>query len=334
MKKHYPYFLLAFALIILYFSIKIVQPFIIAILTGIVLAYICFPFYKILLKYIKNKTITSLIISILLLLIIIIPSVYIINALIKEGLILYNSIDFNQIQTLLIEKLNLELTPTLKTNIDALTKTTILNLINFGSEFLKTLPQRILNFFIIIFTFFFALRDGEGIIEKTKKLAPFKIEHKNKAFNKIKTTIDSLIYGEIAISILEGIIASAGFYLIGIRAPIFLGLIVAIFALLPIIGPAAVYIPIVIYNFLIGDITTAIILLLFGILILSVLLDTTLKPKLLGLKGHIHPMIIIIGVFGGITLFGLVGLMLGPIILVLLQLTAEIYFGIQNDIKS
>ena len=330
-KKYYPYFLLAFSLIILYFAFVIFQPFIIATITGFLLAYILYPLYKWLLKRIKNETLTAIITTIILVLVIVIPLALILNTLIKEALNLYNTLDLEALKTLISTTLDIHL-PEL--NLDQIIKDTLLTIASSTSEIILSLPQKILNFFVMLFFFFFSLRDGSKLVEKVKRKLPLKKSHKNQIFKKIRSTIDSLVYGEIIISVVEGIIASLLFFLLGIDSPIFFGLLVGIFALLPLIGPASVYIPIGIYKYLQGEYLVATLTLVLGFSLLSILLDTIIKPKVLGMKGHIHPLIIIIGVFGGLTIFGLPGLILGPIILVILQLMVQIYFGLNNETKS
>ncbi len=323
--KYTQYFYLAFALIILYFTLKIINPYINALLSSIVLAFIFYPLYQWLLKYIKNKTICSLIVTIILILIIIVPSAYILNTIITEGANLYNT-DFKTAKDLLINKLNINLSPEIEENLNDLIRNAVLTIIDLTSEFLLSLPQMFLNFFIMIFVFFFSFKDGEKIIKYLRETLPIDETHKKAVIERIQTTISSLVYGEIAISFLEGVVASLGFYFIGINSPLFLGLIVAIFAILPLIGPAVVYVPLAIYQFMQGEILTGIILLTFGFLILTLLLDLIVKPKLLGMKGHIHPIVILLGVLGGLSVFGLSGLILGPVILVLFILIIEIFF--------
>ncbi len=330
-KKYYPYFLLAFALIIVYFAFTIFQPFIIATITAFILAYIFYPFYLWMLKKIKNETLTALLVTIILVLVIVIPLALIINTLIQEALNLYVTIDIGMIKNLIVEKLNIHL-PEL--NLDEIIKNSLLAIANESSNLILSLPQKILNFFVMLFFFFFSLRDGSKVVENIKKKIPLKSSHKNKIFKKVRSTIDSLVFGEIIISIVEGIVASILFYFLGISSPIFFGMLVGIFALLPLIGPAAVYFPIAIYKILIGEYLIGALIWILGFLILSFFLDTIVKPKVLGMKGHIHPLVIIIGVFGGLTVFGLAGLILGPIILVVLQLMTEIYFGLNNETKS
>ncbi len=169
------------------------------------------------------------------------------------------------------------------------------------------------------------------MIEKTFKLLPLDLHHKKRLAKKLGATVKSLFYGEIAISVIEGIVASIGFYLLGVPAPFIWGIVVGLVALLPGIGPTFIWGPMAVIYFLIGETTTAIYLGLFGFIILSILLDTVARAKILGMKGHIHPLIILVGVLGGLSVFGLIGLILGPLILVILELTVEIYLEMKHE---
>ncbi|MBT4174632.1 AI-2E family transporter [archaeon] len=325
LNKYTSYFYIAFAVVILYFTLKIINPYINALLSSIVLSFIFYPVYRWLHKYIKNKTICSLIVTIALILILLVPSAYILNTIITEAASLYNT-DFQTAKDLLIDKLNINLSPEVEESLNDLIRNAVLSIIDLTSEFLLSLPQMFINFFIMVFVFFFSFKDGEKIVKYFRESLPIDEGHKKAVIKKIQTTISSLVYGEIAISLIEGVVAAIGFYLIGVNSPIFFGLIVAIFALLPLIGPTIVYVPLAIYQFMQGEILTGIILLAFGFFVLTLLLDLIVKPKLLGMKGHIHPIIILLGVLGGLSVFGLPGLIIGPVILVLFILIIEIFF--------
>ena len=155
--------------------------------------------------------------------------------------------------------------------------------------------------------------------------------NKKRILKKVDSTVKSLFYGEIAISLIEAIVASIGFYLIGVDSPLIWGIIVGFVALLPAIGPTIIWAPMAIIYFLLGDITTSILVGLFGLLILTISLDTIARAKILGLQGHIHPIIILVGVLGGLAAFGVIGLIIGPLILVLLELTLEIYMETRHE---
>jgi len=331
LKKHSKYFLLGLFILLVIGAFLIVKPFIISILTSLILGYIFFPIYKKLNSLIKQPTVSSLIMLALLILILVVPTFFFVNMVISEGSSLYQSFGTTDVSTFFEDTFKIELGEKAEERIASIMEQGTDYFVLEASEFILTLPKKIISIIIMLFILFFVFTKGEYVMNEFKKAMPIEESHKTRVFNKVRITIDSLVYGEIAISVLEGVVATIGFYFLGVQAPVLWGSIVAIVALLPAIGPLIVWIPLAIIAFLQGDIALGIGLALFGLFILTLLLDMILKPKVLGYKGHIHPIIILLGVLGGLGLFGLVGLILGPVILVLLMLLVDIY--IKEGIK-
>ncbi|MSR86275.1 AI-2E family transporter, partial [Candidatus Woesearchaeota archaeon] len=199
------------------------------------------------------------------------------------------------------------------------------------SEFIFSIPELIVSFFIMLFVFFFALRDGETIISKAKQLIPLEEHYKKRFEKKITSSIESLFYGTMVLAAIETIVAIIGFYFLGISAPILWGFVVGLTAVLPGIGATVIWIPMAIIAYFQGNTINAIIIALFGFLILSTLIDTFLRAKILGMRTETHPLIIIVGVLGGISAFGFIGLFIGPLILSLFELILEIYTEKKNE---
>ena len=325
LKAHSKYFLLALFVVLLIGSILIVRPFVSAALTALVLGYIFFPVYRWINKRIKMPNVSALIMTFLLLFIIIVPAFLFSTMLVQEATGFYQTFEPTSVTSFMETHFNLELGVSAQEKMADVVDQGINYLIAAASDFIFSLPMKIVNFIIMLFIFFFVFKDGEKIIKQVKDSFPIQDSHKTRVFSKIQNTIDSLVYGEIVISILEGAVAVLGFWLLGVPSPWLWGTIVAVVALLPAIGPLIVWVPIAVVFFLLGDVATAVGVALFGLIILTILLDMILKPKVLGYKGHIHPIIILLGVLGGIGLFGLTGIILGPIILVLLILLIDIY---------
>ena len=325
LKKHSKYFLFALFILLLIGAFLIVKPFISAILTSLVLGYIFFPVYKWLNRRIKKPTVSALLMILLLLIIIFVPAFFFFNMLFGEVAAWYGSYQSTDIAIFFQEHFNVILEESALENIDNVLGDIQTYVFTEVSSFVFSLPVKIIGFVIMMFIIFFVFRDGEKIVNAFKKTMPIEESHKYRVFKKVETTVNSLVYGEIAISVLEGIVAIIGFWLLGVSSPVLWGLVVAIVALLPAIGPLIVWLPMSIIMFLQGDVIPAIGIFLFGAIILTLLLDIVIKPKVLGYKGHIHPIIILLGVLGGLTVFGLTGIILGPVILVLLILVVEIY---------
>ncbi|MAG77895.1 hypothetical protein CL616_00860 [archaeon] len=325
LRKHSKYFLFAFFVVLLIGAFLIVKPFIVAILTSVILGYIFFPVYAWINKKIKRPNVSALIMIFFILLIIFVPTLFFFNMLFSEATAWYSSYEATNVATFLENNFNIVLGEVAQDRVDDVLTQVQDYLFVEASSFVFSLPKKIISFVIMMFIIFFVFREGERVASEVKRSLPIEESHRARVFHKVESTINSLVYGEIAISILQGVVATVGFWLLGISSPVLWGSIVAIVALLPAIGPLVVWLPMAIVLFLQGDVFAGVGVTLFGGIILTLLLDIIVKPKVLGYKGHIHPIIILLGVLGGLSVFGLTGIVLGPVILVLLILVVEIY---------
>jgi predicted PurR-regulated permease PerM len=323
MKQINNYIKYALILILLFLSYLILKPFLTIIILSLAIAYMTFPLQKRFRKYL-NENITAGLLTLALLLIILIPIIILGNALLTETTKLYVSTNQETFQTLL-EKINITLSPEIQSHLNEITKTATSYLMSGLASFIFSIPNLIINFFIAIVIIFFTLRDGDKVINKILEIFPIEETYKQKFIKRITTTLESLFYGIISLSLIEGFVALIGFYLLGIKSPLILALAIIMTAILPGIGATVVWIPLTIFALIQGNITQAILIALFGSIILSTLIDTFLRAKILGMRANIHPLIVIIGVIGGLAAFGPTGIIIGPLVLSLLELAIEIY---------
>ncbi len=339
------FYIFAFV-ILLVLTFLIIWPFLLSTISGITIAYLFYPLYKRLKKGIKKEWIAALLMSILIIAIITIPLVVFINVFAKDAYVAY---------ILLKQKISNGITTEIVCA-EAGIKCTIVNFItgfikdpqfnfylndglnkvaNFvlekTSEFVITLPRKLVDVLIILFVMFYTFKDGELALRRIENLAPLKLHHKRQIFERIDEMIKSTVYGMILIAILQGIVAGIGYYFFGLHSPILLGIITAAAALIPVIGAIIVWLPAglyLIFNGLIysNNITVfnGIGLLIYGTLLISTI-DNVLKPKIIGDRAKMHPLLVLLGILGGLALFGIVGMLLGPLIIALFVSFIEIY---------
>ena len=309
----------------------VLKPYLSVIILALIIAYMCLPVKRYLGKRINNKNAVAAIITILVLLIIIIPLYLLTNSLIQEVAHLYTTTNVDDIKDFFNEKLNVEISETLQVYINDIAKTATSFILTKLSEFLFSIPELIVNFFIMFFVFFFAIRDGENTIQKAKQLLPLEDHHKNRFEKKIRLSIESLFYGTMALAAIETITAVIGFYFLGIETPILWGFVVGLTAILPGIGATIVWGPMALFAYLQANTLQALFIAIFGFFILSTLIDTILRARILGMRTETHPLVILIGVLGGLSAFGFIGLFIGPLILSILDLVLEIYLEKKNE---
>ncbi|MBU2633664.1 MAG: AI-2E family transporter [Nanoarchaeota archaeon] len=301
--KHSKYFFIGLFLIILLLAFFVVKGLIISVLASIVLSYFFYPVYRFLLKYIKNKSLCSFLMILILIFIITLPSIFIVQSLVGESIGIYNY----------FTNLNLSLDPII---LNALDKAGLF-FITSVSGFLLKIPNMLINIFVTLFVLFYLFKDGEMILKKIKDMLPLDDKHKNSILNEFKQVTNAVAYGLILVGFIEWILASIGFYLFGVSNPIFWGLIIFILVILPAVGSSLVWLPLGIIKLVNGEMFSGVGILIYGVIVLAGV-EMFLKPKLIGDKAKMHPIIIILGVVGGLKFFGFIGLIFGPLILVIL----------------
>jgi len=346
LKEFTKYFLIILILGFAVLSYLVVQPFIATLIASAVVTYMFFPLFKWMNKWIKNKTACSFVLTILLLIIFLVPMIIMANSLFKEiyngyGKLTTNNISMKNFE----EQCNTTNSTTVlcqaitqfKNNPEAkeLMMDGLKKLVTFVSEamsnFIFSIPEKILQIFVAFFTIFFLFIDGARIVQFTKELLPLKIEHRERVMNKLREVMKAIIYGYIIVAIVQGTLAGIGYAIFGVKSPIFWAIITTIAALIPFMGTALVWLPISAV-IIISGITTgnsAILwkglgLLIYGTLIVGTI-DNILRPKLVGEKGKISPLIVLVGALGGLKLVGFLGFIVGPLILALFITIMHIY---------
>ncbi|GER00669.1 AI-2E family transporter [Iodidimonas gelatinilytica] len=189
-------------------------------------------------------------------------------------------------------------------------------LISFSGKVFIGALGTITSFSIMLFMLFFILRDGSVMLGYSKALVPLSDERTDQLFNRIADVIYAVVFGTIVTALIQGALTGLALAVVGIPAPVVFGVLAAIFSLLPIGGTAIVWLPACLYLLASNQWGAAIGLGLWGMLLVGTI-DNFLRPLLVSSRGHVGTLLVFIGVLGGITAFGMVGLLLGPVILAL-----------------
>src|SRR3989344_2170747 len=299
---------LALLAILFYISYLMIKPFISAILASVFLAFLFYPFYIRLNNIIKNPTISATLIILIIVIIIIGPLILV--AQIQESITAFTEATF------------------LRDIIPSIIERGLTYITSNASNFLISIPEKIFVFIVTIYSTFYLILAGDTFKKKIKAFLPFK--NKEHIISNIIITTKSIIYGTFIIAVIEAILTIIGFYILGISSPWVWGVIIAFLALIPYLGPAIVWIPYSIILALQGDINIAIGMIILGLILSSI--DTFLRPKIINQRAAIHPVIIFIGIIGGIQIMGIVGLLVGPLILSTALILIETHF--QDEIES
>lgn len=192
----------------------------------------------------------------------------------------------------------------------------------FSSQFLSGTINFFFSFFIMMIVLFFLFRDGDKFFEILIRLSPVKDKYERALALDIRDTLQGVFYGSFLTALVQAVLATIGFALVGIPGYLVGGGITFFMAFIPIIGTGAAVLPLVIVLFIQGKISSAIFLIGYGALVIGSA-DNLLKPLLI--RSNMHQLVLFLSLFGGMVVFGPLGLLLGPIIMALLTSMLKFY---------
>lgn len=182
----------------------------------------------------------------------------------------------------------------------------------------------VVNLLVMLIALFFFFRSGEDYYRAVMDLLPFKHEQKQAIARKFHDTFSAVINGVFLIALGQGCMTGIGFALFRVPFPVFWGFLAAFLALLPIGGAALVWIPGAVFLLLTGSTLQGVLLAIWGLVLVS-LPDNFLKPMLIGKKANLPTFFLFLGILGGLRVYGILGILFGPLIVTLLTAFIQIY---------
>lgn len=202
------------------------------------------------------------------------------------------------------------------------------------TDLLLNLPGFFLGFFFVFFVFYYMLRDGGKMKKYFDEIFPLSEAHENIIVKKLEQAISGVVKGSFLVALSQGLVALIGFLIFGVPQPVLWSVFTVLAALVPTVGTSLALIPAIIYLFLSGHIGAAVGMTIWGAAAVG-LIDNLISPKLIGKKTSIHPVLVFLGVIGGIRIFGFIGFLLGPILMAVLVSLLDIYrTGLKTDLEK
>jgi predicted PurR-regulated permease PerM len=300
------------------------------------------PVYRIInIKDKINPPFSSLLTCVLIFLVLFVPTALFIGILTKEAYNLYTAAKdaalYDQLQNLIagniwidkakiiLVKLNIKLSgEELNKILSELAKTVGLFLYEQARAIASNMFAFVINFFLMLLVVYFLLIDGQKLINFIFDLSPLPKEQNEALIQKFKDLSGAIIVGNGLGGLIQGIAGGIAFAFVGFQSPFLWGVIMAILAFLPFVGIGAVFIPAIIYLFLQSRIGAGIFIIIIY-LILSVGVEYLFKTKLVGDKVKMHTLLVFFSVMGGLKVFGMLGIIYGPLVVTSFLTLTDIY---------
>ncbi len=174
----------------------------------------------------------------------------------------------------------------------------------------------VLSFTVMLFLLFFFLRDGALIATSILRLVPVPEDRKRALITQLTAVTQAVVVGTVLTAMVQGLLLGVGFAIVGLPAPVVFGVVGGVLSVVPFGGTALVWVPGVIALLIAGDYTWGAFLAAWGAILVSSV-DNFLKPLLISGRAEVPTLAVFIGVLGGLSAFGLVGMFLGPVVIAL-----------------
>jgi predicted PurR-regulated permease PerM len=329
-------------LLVLYFSYLIIKPYLINIFMALVLFFTAKPLYYALTRLLRGyKVLASALTCIILLLVILIPLFSLMGIIATQALEFSSQVTkgmqsgdlWNWVNAkvdalkLYLTHLNLPLPPG-DINLAQIVQTAV----GKASAFIYTNAVGLIKGFtvfffdllLVLFIAFFMFLQGDDFIRAIKELSPLDPVHNDEILRETETTIKATLWGTVIVAVAQGALGGVGFLIFGLPQPAFWGTVMIPAAVIPVVGSTIIWGPAAVYLLFTGHIGAGAGLIIWGGVVVSVI-DNLLKPILMKGSGETPSIFILFSILGGLTYFGMIGFILGPLILSFLLSLLRIY---------
>lgn len=194
----------------------------------------------------------------------------------------------------------------------------------------------LLGAFVMLYLLFYLLRDGETLLAHARRAIPLPPEQQQVLASTFTATVHGVLKGDLVVALVQGMLGGLIFWILGVGSPILWAALMAVLSLLPVLGAGLVWAPAAIYLLLAGSLWKAIVLVAFGVLVISTI-DNILRPLLVGSDVKMPSYVVLVSTLGGIAIFGINGFVIGPLFAALFMATWDMYSearGGQRDAAS
>jgi predicted PurR-regulated permease PerM len=335
---------LALAFLCFYLFYRILLPFLQPILWAVFLALVLFPAHRKLQRLLRRGGfLPAMVMTVLVTLVIVLPFSVLMVSLGQEAGDAYHAFE-EMIQTGRL-KATLEQAkelPVLKQILSRLDQTFNLSslepidfilknlrqisavLLSQSSKILKGVSGFLIAFFFTLLSLYYLFKDGERLFDGLKGILPIPPRERDLLIGRFRDMVNATVFGGLLIALIQGLLGGMAFWVLGIASPLLWGTAMALFSFIPLGGTALIWIPAALILIILGAVAKGIILLAIGVFIISSV-DNLLRPLVVGVKTHIHPLLLFFTVIGGIQVFGMIGVITGPLIASLCLTLIEIY---------
>jgi predicted PurR-regulated permease PerM len=171
----------------------------------------------------------------------------------------------------------------------------------------------IVSTFFVMFTMYYLFKDGEAAVEVVQSMLPLDRARSDALVQRTGEVVTASVFGVVVIAIVQGTLGGLMFWVLGLPSPLVWGVVMIVLATIPMLGTFLVWVPAAIFLAVTGHLVKALVLTFWGAVVIG-MADNMLRPRLVGDRAQMHELLIFFSVLGGLQVFGVLGILLGPVV--------------------
>ncbi|MES3000259.1 MAG: AI-2E family transporter [Pseudomonadota bacterium] len=188
----------------------------------------------------------------------------------------------------------------------------------------------VVSLFVMLYVLFFLLRDGRQLGAQAAQALPLEPRHTQRLLRQFATVVRATVKGNVVVALVQGALGGLAFWFLDINGALLWGALMALLSLLPAVGAALVWGPVALYLLSAGSIWQGIALIVWGVIVIG-LVDNVLRPMLVGKETRLPDYLVLIATLGGLSVFGLNGFVIGPVIAAMFIATWDIFVEARRE---
>lgn len=320
-------FLASIAVLFLLMSLLMLAPFLAYIMTAVILAFVLKPIQKRLSVKIGDN-LSAIIIIFGFLVAIALPFALAIGTVASDAVALVDNLENIEIINISeTEQRIFELTgqevdieSELQSSLERFTTVAVGGI----SQILGVITSVAIGILVLVFSLFYMLKDGERLYAWIRSVTPVSDTIQDRLYSRTEIMTNAVLKGHVLVALLEGVVGGIGLYVAGVPNFAFWTFIMVILCFIPVVGAFLVWAPAGLYLIATQETAAGAFLMVYGLTVIS-LIDNVMRPYMVDKRAELHPAVILIGVIGGVYVFGAIGLFIGPVIFGVTKTILEVF---------
>lgn len=315
----------------IYLCYRLILPFLPALVWALTLAILFTPFHRWLESKLKRASLTAALSVLLVGLIVAVPATFLGQRLIVESArgadIVRTKVETGEWRRAIEAQPRLApLAGWIEQQVDlpGTVKSVTTWLTTTAGSLVKGSLIQVIGFCLTFYLLFYFLRDRHAALRSLRFLSPLSEAEMDRLFGRVEDTVYATVYGTLAVSVVQGLLGGLMFWWLGLSAPLLWGMVMAVLAVVPVLGAFVIWVPAACFLALEGSWGKALILTLWGGVVVGGI-DNLLLPILVGNRLKLHTILAFLSVVGGLMVFGPSGLILGPVVLTITTVLLEFW---------